>query len=156
MKKGVGRMENLSFTIHGVWHGDRLGEGNIEAEGLNTAVSLPKEMGGPGVGTNPEELLIAAATNCYMITLAAILSRRNIPYEKFEVKSVGRESSDGKRLKFEQIVHKPVIVLKSSDPELQSQVEELTHRAEKACFISQTLKGNVDIAVEPDVRLSYF
>jgi peroxiredoxin-like protein len=150
----MGIMENLTFTVHGVWHGDRLGEGNIEADGINTAVSLPKEMGGPGVGSNPEELLIAAATNCYMITLAAILSRRNVPYEKFEVKSVGHVSSDGKKLKFEQIVHKPVIVLQSSDSELRAQVEELTHRAEKACFISQTLRGNVEIAVEPEVRLS--
>ncbi len=35
-------------------------------------------MDGPGVGTNPDEMLLGAAATCYIITLAAMLERSNI------------------------------------------------------------------------------
>ncbi|WP_159439883.1 OsmC family protein [Bacillus sinesaloumensis] len=141
------------FTVKGTWTGDRNGEGTITTDGLQTTVSAPKQLDGPGVGANPEELLIAAATNCYMLTLAAILSNRNIEYTHFEVETDGTVKKDGKRLVFESIVHKPVLFVKQADNELQEKVIQLAHRAEKACFISQTLKGNVEVTVEPVVKV---
>ena len=35
-------------------------------------------MDGPGIGTNPDEMLLGAAATCYMITLAAMLERSQI------------------------------------------------------------------------------
>jgi len=68
-------MESSVFSVSGTWQGDRNGIGNIRSEGgLDIGVSVPKEFDGPGAGSNPEELLISAANNCYMITLAAMLA----------------------------------------------------------------------------------
>ncbi|MFT4417247.1 OsmC family protein [Fredinandcohnia humi] len=142
-----------TFTIKGTWMGNRNGEGSISTDGLQTVISAPKELDGPGVGTNPEELLISSATTCYMITLAAVLSNREIKYDHLEVESEGTVLRDGKRLVFEKIVHKPVIVVKQADAETKEKLEQLAHRAEKACFISQTLKGNVEVSVEPTIRV---
>lgn len=142
-----------SFIVKGIWNGDRNGEGTITTDGFQTAVSAPKQLDGPGIGANPEELLIAAATNCYMLTLAAILSNRDIEYTHLEVETEGIVGKDGKRLVFEKIVHKPLIFVKQADDELQEKLIQLAHRAEKACFISQTLKGNVDVSVEPVVKV---
>ncbi|THE10918.1 hypothetical protein E1I69_16890 [Bacillus timonensis] len=142
-----------SFIVKGIWNGDRNGKGTITTDGLQTAVSAPKQLDGPGIGANPEELLIAAATNCYMLTLAAILSNRDIEYTHLEVETEGTVSKDGKRLVFEKIVHKLLIFVKQADVELQEKLIQLAHRAEKACFISQTLKGNVEVSVEPVVKV---
>ncbi|MEH7222755.1 OsmC family protein [Bacillus sp. JJ1566] len=142
-----------SFIVKGTWTGNRNGEGTITTDGLETAVSAPKQLDGPGIGANPEELLIAAATNCYMLTLAAILSNRDLEYTHLEVETEGTVGKDGKRLVFEKIVHKPVIFVNQADEELQEKLIQLAHRAEKACFISQTLKGNVEITAEPVVQV---
>ncbi|MCC3355330.1 OsmC family protein [Bacillus sp. REN16] len=142
-----------SFTVKGTWMGNRNGEGTITTDGLHTVVSAPKQLDGPGIGANPEELLIAAATNCYMLTLSAILSNRELEYTHLEVETEGTVGKDGKRLVFEKIVHKPIIFVKQADDELQEKLIQLAHRAEKACFISQTLKGNVEVTVEPVVKV---
>jgi peroxiredoxin-like protein len=34
-----------------------------------TKISIPKEMNGPGIGTNPDEMLLGAASTCYIIYL---------------------------------------------------------------------------------------
>ncbi|WP_010283625.1 OsmC family protein [Bacillus timonensis] len=142
-----------TFTVKGTWTGNRNGEGTITTDGFHTAVSAPKQLDGPGIGANPEELLIAAATNCYMLTLSAILSNRDIEYTHLEVETEGTVGKEGKRLIFEKIVHKPVIFIKEADDELQDKILKLAHRAETACFISQTLKGNVEVTVEPVIKI---
>lgn len=45
------------FILNAVWNGGRNSDGTIEAGQLKTQISIPKEMGGPGVGTNPDEML---------------------------------------------------------------------------------------------------
>jgi peroxiredoxin-like protein len=141
------------FTINGSWQGDRNGLGNIQADGLNINVSAPKQLDGPGVGSNPEELLVSASTTCYMITLAAMLSNRKITVEKLDVTSEGVvEKVDGK-LHFKQITHKPVITIREDAGVTSEKLEEITQRAEKACFISQTLRNSVEFYVEPKINL---
>jgi peroxiredoxin-like protein len=49
------------------------GTGQFQIGSLQGEYSVPREMTGPGVGTNPEELLVAAAHTCYLMTLSALL-----------------------------------------------------------------------------------
>ncbi|GAA3313131.1 hypothetical protein GCM10020331_002520 [Ectobacillus funiculus] len=35
-------------------------------------------MDGPGIGTNPDEMLLGAAATCYIITLAAMMERSQL------------------------------------------------------------------------------
>ena len=63
------------FHLKANWPGNRNDIGEIRAENLQTRVSIPKEMEGPGEGTNPDEMLLGAAATCYIITLAAMMER---------------------------------------------------------------------------------
>lgn len=144
-------MESFHFSVKGKWKGDRNGEGNITTNGMSIEVSAPKELDGPGVGSNPEELLTSAANNCYMITLAAMISNRKIELDHFEVVSEAQVDRNEGKLEFKQIIHKPVMYLKSGSEAAPEKLEELAVRAEKACFISKTLRGNVEVSVEPRV-----
>jgi hypothetical protein len=44
------------FRVTGHWQGGRAGQGETVAEHVSTMISLPKELGGAGRGTNPEEM----------------------------------------------------------------------------------------------------
>jgi peroxiredoxin-like protein len=145
-------MTSSYFIVNGSWQGNREGNGLIRLPGgSNLEVSVPKELDGPGIGTNPEELLISSANNCYMITLAAMLSNRKIEVEKLEVSSEGIVEKVDRKLQFKQIIHKPVISIRTGSGVTVEKLEEIAVRAEKACFISNTLRNSIEISVQPKV-----
>jgi len=140
------------FSVNGSWQGDRNGTGNIRsAGGLNLDVSAPKELDGPGIGSNPEELLVSSSNNCYMITLAAMLSNRKIEIAKLEVVSEGVVDKVDGKLHFKQITHHPVIYIQADANVTADKLAEIAVRAEKACFISQTLRNSIEISVQPKI-----
>jgi peroxiredoxin-like protein len=137
------------FHLKARWSGGRNGTGEIEAGNLKAAISVPKEMNGPGIGTNPDEMLIGAAATCYLITLAAIFERRNLPVKSLSLETEGIVFYD-KRPCFEKIIHRPyVTVAADAGEEEWEMIRHATEQAEKACMISQALRGNVELEVEP-------
>ena len=77
------------FHLKANWPGLRNDVGTIETLNLKTEVSIPTEMDGPGVGTNPDEMLLGAAATCYIITLAAMLERSGVEKESLTMESIG-------------------------------------------------------------------
>lgn len=147
--------ETFRFTLQGTWSGGRLGVGSVATGGLTAQVSVPAEMGGPGIGTNPDELLLAAAANCYLITLAAVLDNRKLPVRRLTLVSEGEVEREGGKLTYRHIMHRPLIEL---DGVLSEELRETAllgaERAEKACMVSQAVRGNVEVTVEAIVRSS--
>lgn len=139
-------MEHL-FTLQVEWNGGRNGTGNLAARDLKTEVSIPMEMNGPSVGTNPDEMLLGAATTCYIITLAMLLEKFNIEVHTLNVSSEATVDVTNGVYTFKRIVHRPSIVTSLLDERLQQKVEQLAIRAEETCMISKALKGNVEIHV---------
>ncbi|WP_108026481.1 SACOL1771 family peroxiredoxin [Melghirimyces profundicolus] len=145
-------MNRHHFHLKADWNGGRNSEGVISAGNLNTKISIPKEMGGPGVGTNPDEMLIGAAATCYLITLAAMLERKQIPVEKLSLETEGVVSENRGRLQFESVTHRPHVVLGAGvTPEQVKEAEAFTEKAEQSCMISNALRGNVELAVHAEV-----
>lgn len=101
------------FHLKAVWNGGRNSEGHIDAGGLRTVISIPQEMGGPGTGTNPDEMLLGAAATCYLITLAAMLERSEIVPEELTLASEATVDVTNNVFTYEKIVHKPSIVLQA-------------------------------------------
>lgn len=71
-------MADHHFYLKANWPGNRNDVGTIESGNLITSISIPKEMDGPGEGTNPDEMLLGAAATCYIITLAAMMERSGL------------------------------------------------------------------------------
>ncbi len=146
-------ISKVTYNISGSWKGDRNGTGEMAIGGVRMSYSAPANLAGPGIGTNPEELLVASVSACYMVTLAAVLSRRGIDYSHLEIESEGVVQEEGNKLTFKEIIHKPVIYLNSGDDEKKNEVIQLADRAEKACFISKTIQPQVAVSVYPVVRV---
>lgn len=143
------------FQLNGVWNGGRNSEGVIEAGNLKTIISIPEGMGGPGVGTNPDEMLLGAAATCYLITLAAMLERAGIETESLTQASEGIVDVTNNIFTYEKIIHRPRIVLKAGSGERElEKARRLAEAAEGSCMISRAVAGNVELATEPDIRVA--
>ena len=70
-------MAELSFTSKLTWSGGS--QGVVETGGQSLQFSMPASMGGLGVGTSPEELLLSAVGSCYTATLAGLTEARRLP-----------------------------------------------------------------------------
>lgn len=146
-------MTEHHFSMKASWQGGRLGTGELKGNGLSASISIPAELGGPGAGTNPEELLIGAALNCYIITLAAILEKREMNVESLTVQSEGIVTVEGGNQAFSKIIHRPTIVVSGADEKTVEKLAQFAHRAEQVCMISKALRGNVELQVEPEIRV---
>jgi peroxiredoxin-like protein len=143
------------FKLKADWPGLRNDVGVIESGNLKTKISIPPEMDGPGVGTNPDEMLLGAAATCYIITLAAMLERSGIDKESLTMDSEATVDVTNGVFTYKRIVHKPRLVLASgTDDKKLSIARRLTEKAEASCMISRAIKGNVEIGLEAEVLLA--
>ncbi|MBY0010810.1 OsmC family protein [Paenibacillus typhae] len=145
------------FHLKAVWNGGRNSEGHIDAGGLKTVISIPQEMGGPGTGTNPDEMLLGAAATCYLITLAAMLERSGITPQELTLESEATVDVTNNVFTYERITHKPRIVLRADVTEAElAKTERLAHKAEQSCMISRAVAGNVTIETVPSIVTAEF
>jgi len=143
------------FHLKANWPGVRNDVGEIEAGNLKTKVSVPPEMDGPGVGTNPDEMLLGAAATCYIITLAAMMERSGLEKEELTMESEGIVDVTKGVITYKKIIHRPRIVLKpdASDKDVEM-AGRLAKKAETSCMISRAVKGNVEIELIATVEVA--
>jgi len=146
-------MAEHHFHLKADWPGGRNSEGFIDAGNLQTKVSIPTEMDGPGIGTNPDEMLLGAAATCYIITLAAMIERAKLPLNRMSLESVGIVEETKGVLTYKKIIHRPFVALKAEATDKdRSLLKRLTEKAETSCMISRALQGNVEITLEATIE----
>jgi peroxiredoxin-like protein len=143
------------FHLKAHWPGLRNDVGEIEAGNLKTKISIPSEMDGPGVGTNPDEMLLGAAATCYIITLAAMMERSQLQKEALMMESEGIVDVTNGVFTYKKIIHRPKIVMKSgaSEKEVEMAVR-LAKKAETSCMISRAIQGNVKMELQATVEVA--
>ncbi|MGK7376773.1 OsmC family protein [Planococcus sp. 1R117A] len=148
-------MAKHSFHLTAQWPGLRNDVGEIEAGNLKTEISIPPEMDGPGVGTNPDEMLLGAAATCYIITLAAMLERSKLNKESLTMESEGIVDVTNGVFTYQKIIHRPKLVLgKEASEKDSSLARKLAEKAESSCMISRAIKGNVEIELQADISIA--
>ncbi|MCL8208763.1 MAG: OsmC family protein [Actinomycetia bacterium] len=145
-------MADLTFTIAAAWAGTGPeGEGAIRAGDQQIRYSAPASMGGKGVGTNPEELLLSAVTACYSATLYRVLTSRRLPVARLALRADGLVENYPDAARFSRIVVHPTV--EGGDPARTVEYEAAAHRARDLCFIGRTVRDSLDYAVGTvDVR----
>ncbi len=142
-------MAEHHFHLYADWPGLRNDIGTIDAGNLKTKISIPPEMDGPGIGTNPDEMLLGAAATCYIITLAAMMERSKLEKVALTMESVGVVDVTKGVITYKKIIHKPQILLKQDATEKDEVLaHKLAEKAETSCMISRAIKGNVEIELE--------
>ncbi|MBU8682289.1 OsmC family protein [Bacillus haynesii] len=148
-------MAKHHFYLQADWPGKRNDIGRIESGNLKTEISIPKEMDGPGAGTNPDEMLLGAAATCYIITLAAMMERSGLEKESLTMESEAVVDVTGGVFTYEKIIHRPLIRLPKEAAEKEVELaERLAEKAETSCMISRAVQGNVAIELEAKIVVS--
>lgn len=147
-------MARHSFHISTDWPGLRNDTGTLSSENFHTKISIPTEMDGPGIGTNPDEMLLGAAATCYIITLAAMLERSHIAKTDLSMTSEGIVEVQKGIITYKEIIHRPVLTLAPSTTEKDiTLTKKLLMKAEQSCMITRAIKGNVTVKVDPEIRM---
>ncbi|WP_156290178.1 OsmC family protein [Oceanobacillus salinisoli] len=145
-------MAEHHFHLKADWPGGRNSEGYIEAGNLKTKISIPPEMDGPGIGTNPDEMLLGAAATCYIITLAAMIERAKLPLDKMSLESEGIVDVTKGVFTYKKIIHRPAVSLMANATEAEhKKLKKLVEKAEKSCMISRVIQGNVELELEAEL-----
>ncbi|WP_431802922.1 OsmC family protein [Halobacillus andaensis] len=142
------------FHLKADWPGGRNEVGYIEADQLKTKISIPKEMDGPHIGTNPDEMLLGAAATCYIISLAAMIERARLPLAHMEMDSEGIVDVTNGVFTYEKIIHKPKVFLtKDAEQKHLKRLEQLVEQAESSCMISKAIAGNVELELQAETGI---
>ncbi len=111
-------------------------------------------MDGPGIGTNPDEMLLGAAATCYIITLAAMLERSRIPKVSLTMDSEGIVDSEKGIITYKKIIHRPRLVLSKECTEKDcNTAKKLAVKAEHSCMITRAIKGNVLVELDETISI---
>ncbi|WP_226677630.1 SACOL1771 family peroxiredoxin [Rossellomorea aquimaris] len=147
-------MARHSFHISTDWPGLRNDTGTLSSENFHTEISIPTEMDGPGIGTNPDEMLLGAAATCYIITLAAMLERSRIEKTYLTMTSEGIVEVVKGVITYKEIIHRPILTLGPATEEKDiTLAKKLMVKAEQSCMITRAIKGNVTVQVEPEIHM---
>jgi lipoyl-dependent peroxiredoxin len=140
----VGRLEATAKVDWSGFGGSVRGESGA----LQAPTSTQAELGGPGEGTNPEELLAAAHANCFTSTLTSLARKRQVELDRVETsvttELVWEDGRGGHRLASSTIR----VRIQSGAP--WDEVERLVRDAEDECPVCRAIAGNVAMRVETE------
>jgi organic hydroperoxide reductase OsmC/OhrA len=97
---------------------------------------------------NPEQLLVAAASSCQLLSFLAIAARSRVEVLEYADDAEAVMPEDVKPMRITQITLRPrIVVAPGTDLD---RVTRLVGKAHDACFIANTV--NAEIAVEPTIE----
>ncbi|MGW3007576.1 organic hydroperoxide resistance protein [Streptomyces sp. NPDC001219] len=107
---------------------------------LDVVVNPPKEQGGSGAGTNPEQLFAAGYSACFQGALSVVARRENVDVSGSRVTAevgIGKTSDGGFGLTAEIIVSIP-----QADA---ATAQDLVAKAHQVCPYSHATRGNIEV-----------
>jgi lipoyl-dependent peroxiredoxin len=137
-------MARMLYTAEATVTGGRAeGHGRTSDGLLEVDLRLPKEMGGEGGGTNPEQLFAVGFASCFESAMG-VIGRR----EKAEVGDVSIDSKVS-LLPTEDRGFKLAVELDVSLPEVEDleQAKRIVAGAHKVCPYSNATRGNIDVVL---------
>ena len=137
------KLNKVLYTARATAHGGRDGHATSDDGILDLDLRPPKEMGGPGGATNPEQLFAVGYAACFQSALGAVGRRAGVDTSNSSVDSavsIGAIGGGGYGL---------AVTLKVTIPGLEpAQVRELTEAAHQVCPYSNATRGNIEVTLE--------
>ncbi|WP_028478412.1 organic hydroperoxide resistance protein [Nocardia sp. CNY236] len=133
----------ILYTAEALSTGDGRNGSTRTSDGkIDLSLSIPKEMGGPGTGTNPEQLFAAGYAACFhsALRLVGTQERANIDDSAVGAKvGIGSNDAGGYGL---------TVTLEVSLPHLSREdAQTLADKAHQVCPYSNATRGNIDVEV---------
>ena len=135
-------MEIAYTAIAHATGGGRDGHVRSEDDLLDLDTRAPKEMGGNGAGTNPEQLFAAGYAACFLSAMHVVGKRLGVDTKDAAVSSsvgIGSNGEGGFGLAVELHVYTPGVAAE--------QRQELADAAHQVCPYSNATRGNIEVTL---------
>ena len=135
-------LEKAVYTAKAKATGGRDGRARSSDEILDVKLAVPKEMGGAGGGTNPEQLFAAGYSACFLGAMKFVAGRDklNISKDAFIEGEVGiGPIPTGFGIEVKLNIH-----LKGMD---QAEAQKLVDAAHIVCPYSNATRGNINVTL---------
>ncbi|MFA5170204.1 MAG: OsmC family protein [Sulfuriferula sp.] len=147
-------MMNFPYQYQASATANQTGEVILHSEGLaDIASAAPKDFGGPGDRWSPENLLVAALGDCYILTFRAIMAAMKINWVAISCDVQGTLARVEGKTKFTEFMLR--IQLKVPSGTDDSSANMALQKAKSGCFISNSLSAQInfetDIVVLPEM-----
>jgi lipoyl-dependent peroxiredoxin len=131
---------NILYTAEATAWGGREGRTATTDGLLDVMLAVPKELGGPGGATNPEQLFAAGYAACFHSALKLIGRREKVNVDESAITArvgLGMNDAGGFNIAVE-------LELELPDVE-RSVAEDLVAKAHQVCPYSNATRGNIDV-----------
>ena len=123
-------------------HGRASGVARSDDGALELQLRMPEQLGGPGGGTNPEQLFAAGYAACFHSALQAVARSQKV---KIDDSSVGGRVQIGPN---GQGGYQLAVLLEVVLPGLEAgQAQALADAAHQVCPYSNATRGNIDVQI---------
>lgn len=143
-------MSEQVFTIVATWNSaEKRGTLATEDGSLKISHLGAKSLGGGNGAPNPEELLLAAVSACFVQTWAIFLAKLQVPIAEPVLDGsceLDKDPGGGFRItKVDLVPRVPAALWESR----RADVEKTLSLAEKYCIVSKAVKGSLALTVTP-------
>jgi Ohr subfamily peroxiredoxin len=132
----------ILYTAEATAWGGREGRSSTTDGVLDVTLAVPKELGGPGGATNPEQLFAVGYASCFHSALKLIGRREKVDVSESAVTArvgLGMNESGGFNIAVELEAELPGVE--------RSVAEDLVHQAHQVCPYSNATRGNVEVTL---------
>ena len=97
---------------------------------------------------NPEQLLVAAASSCQMLSFLGAAARAGVDVLDYRDDATAIMPTDSRPMRITRIVLSPTVTVRESDDDT---VHRLMHDAHSRCFIANTITAAVELDITVEV-----
>ncbi len=134
------KLDKILYTARAHTTGGRDGHSRTDDGLLDVKLALPKSMGGPGNGTNPEQLFAAGYSACFMGAMKHVAASKKVilPADA----AIDASISLGPIPQAFGIAAQLVVHLPGMD---RARAQELVAAAHQVCPYSNATRGNIEV-----------
>ena len=147
-----------TYRAHCSWRGST-GVGYDAYERAHDAEASPAEVAlrlsgdpafrGDATLLNPEQLLVLAASSCQLLAFLAVAARARIDVLEYDDDAEGEMDEGDPPSRINRITLRPRVVVAAGPT--RDRIEHLLEVAHRECFIANTLRS--EMTIEPEIEL---
>ena len=120
---------------------------SLNVDGLTELTSgPPKEFGGSGNDWSPEDLLVAAVADCFVLSFKAISAASKYSWTDLSCSVTGTLDKVERAIQFTELTIKATLKV-PADADIE-RAKKLLEKSEQTCFITNSLKASPTLEVD--------
>jgi organic hydroperoxide reductase OsmC/OhrA len=125
-------------------------DGGMTVPGSPSPSAVPRPYSNEA-NVDPEEAFVAAISSCHMLTYLYLACKEGIEVTSYEDDAVGSMARNERGVQWVgSVVLKPRIAYAGETPPSRAVEERLHHAAHEGCFIANSVKTNITVAMAED------